>query len=84
MSGGEVGLGVGTAEGVLVGEGFRFWHTVLENGVHFFTSTSPDLHLWIYRENIIIRFKTMTLYALKKRQLLLLMQKVAYHHVVAG
>lgn len=45
MSGGEVGVGVGRAGEVLVGDGSRFRHSVLEKGVHFFTSSSPDLHL---------------------------------------
>lgn len=43
----EVGPGVGRAEDGLVGDGSRFRHTVLEKGVHSFTSTSPDLHLEI-------------------------------------
>lgn len=43
----EVGPGVGRTEDGLVGDGSRFRHTVLEKGVHSFTSTSPDLHLEI-------------------------------------
>lgn len=51
MSAGAAGViseGVGEDFG---GDGFRFWHTVFENGVHFFTSSSPDLHLEFLRNN---------------------------------
>lgn len=51
MSAGAVGV---VSEGVgedLVGDGYRFWHTVFENGVHFFTSSSPGLHLEFLRNN---------------------------------
>lgn len=41
---GDVEVGVGGAGELWVGDGSRFWHTVLEKGVHFFTSSSPALH----------------------------------------
>lgn len=40
------GSNVGESDGVIrVGDRGRFRHTVLENGVHFFTSSSWGLHL---------------------------------------
>lgn len=40
------GSNVGERDGVIrVGDVGRFRHTVLENGVHFFTSSSWGLHL---------------------------------------
>lgn len=49
-SGGEVGVGVGRAGEGLVGDGSRLRHSVLEKGVHFFTSSSPALHLEHWRK----------------------------------
>lgn len=45
MSAEEAGVGEGGAGVFSVGDGSRFRHSVLENGVHFFTSSSPGLHL---------------------------------------
>ena len=46
MSSGEPGAGVGRRGGdSSVVDGNRFLHTVLENAVHFCTSSSPALHL---------------------------------------
>jgi len=45
MSAGEVGVGVGRAVVVSVGDRSRLRHFVFENGVQLFTSSSPDLHL---------------------------------------
>lgn len=59
MSGGEVGLGVGSAGDGSVGDWSRFRHTVFEKGVHFFTSSSPDLHLNLeIKKKKIIQFKS--------------------------
>lgn len=43
----EDGFGVGDARDGSVGGRFRFRHSVLDEGVHFFTSSSPALHLRI-------------------------------------
>lgn len=48
MDAGEVGVGIGRAGDFWVGDGSCFWHTVLEKGVHFITSSSPFLHLQIH------------------------------------
>ncbi len=45
MSGEDAGVGVGGTWEGLVGGGTSFRHSVLEKGVHFFTSSSPALHL---------------------------------------
>lgn len=45
LSAGAAGVDVGGAGGVWVGDRSRFRHTVLEKGVHFFSSSSPALHL---------------------------------------
>lgn len=45
MFSGELGAGVGGAGEAWVGDTVCFLHTVLEKGVHFFTSSSPGLHL---------------------------------------
>lgn len=42
-----VGFGVGKGWDDCVGDGLFFRHSVLEKGVHFFTSSSPALHLYI-------------------------------------
>lgn len=41
---GVVVVGIGADGDLDVGIRSRFWHTVLEKGVHFFTSSSPGLH----------------------------------------
>lgn len=43
----EDGLGVGEAQDGSVGDRSRFRHSVLDEWVHFFTSSSPALHLQI-------------------------------------
>lgn len=41
---GVVVVGMGADGDLGVKTMSRFWHTVLEKGVHFFTSSSPGLH----------------------------------------
>lgn len=43
-------MGVGEAWVGSVGDRSRFRHSVLEEGVHFFTSSSPGLHLQVDKE----------------------------------
>lgn len=48
ISGGADGFGVGEAWDGSVGDRSRLRHSVLDEGVHFFTSSSPALHLQFY------------------------------------